>query len=297
MKARHGDRFIYETRAEMPRPPSVLVIPAPMEETVTYGRGAAQAPAAILAASMQVEYYDRGLGLEPCLEFGIDTARPLRARGAAAWIRAVRGAWRAASRAGMLPVVLGGEHTVTIGAVQAALEADGRLVVVQVDAHADLRSSYLGGPLSHACVMRRLREAGAEIASIGVRAFSAEEAVYMQGDRGVTAIAPEAVRGRKSWRRRLSSLLRGRPMYLTIDLDGLDPSVIPAVGTPVPGGLSWSEALEAVETACSSCARVAGMDVVELAPCGGDSVSAFASAQLLYHAISRAAAANGLLRR
>ncbi len=282
-------RFIYETAAEMPRPPRVRVIPVPMEETVSYRPGAARAPAAILNASMQVEYYDAFLGTEPCLEFGIETSAPVLGRGPSDWVRKTAAECRKALLAGRIPAFIGGEHTLTAGAVHAAMDVHPDLIIVQIDAHADLRDSYRGNPLSHACAMRRCRDEGAEIVSFGVRAYCAEEAEYVKGDRGITAVPVEALSRDGSWKKLLASRLKGRPAYLTVDLDGLDPSVVPAVGTPVPGGLSWREAKSVIDTVFASCRQVAGLDMVELAPGKDDQTSEFAAAQLLYYAISRAA--------
>jgi len=281
-------RFLYEKASEIPSPQRVTVVPVPMETTVSYGKGASRGPAAILAASQQVEYYDPRLGRETCLEAGIATARPLRAPDTAGWVAAVERACGRALDEGRLPLLLGGEHTLTLGGVWAALARGKDLVVVQVDAHADLRDAYRGKTLSHATVMRRCLEEGCSILSLGVRAFSQEEARLMADHPRVTALTVEAVRRDRPWERTLRRTVAGKSLYLTVDLDGLDPSVVPAVGTPVPGGLLWEETLDLCAAAVEAAGEVVGMDVVELAPGRGDRQSSFAAAQLAYHLIGMA---------
>jgi agmatinase len=191
--------------------------------------------------------------------------------------------------AGKLPVVLGGEHTVTIGPVR-AVAAAAPLAVVQVDAHADLREGFHGSPYSHACVMRRLvEETGCELYQVGIRSLSAEEDSFIRGNAGTvrTFFAEEIhadVAG--AWLGDLAARLAGKRVYLTIDVDGLDPSVVPATGTPEPGGLSWRQALALLDAVAGAARAVVGLDCVELAPSPGLHAADFAVAKLLYRAIS-----------
>jgi agmatinase len=284
--------FLYESPDEIPAARPVAVIPAPMEVSVSWGRGTAGGPAALLAASQQVEYYDPELDAEPCLAFGIETLPALEEAEPKSWVASIEACCSGLLSSGVLPALVGGEHTVTLGAVQAAC-ARGPLLVVQIDAHADLRDTYGGSPLSHACVMRRCREAGAEVLSVGVRAFSACEAGRMHSDPFHHAVAVSDLRADDAWRDTLSGLAADRAVYISVDLDGIDPAVVPAVGTPVPGGLTWEETLDVIRTACSHARSVAGLDVVELAPREGERRSDFAAASLLYFAIARAAKTNG----
>jgi agmatinase len=265
----------------------VHVLPAPLEETVSYEGGTAAGPAAIIAASGQVELYDGELGGEPALEYGIHTLPPvgLAAGDVAASLAAIERGVAAVLRAGKLPVVLGGEHTVSVGAVR-AVAAAGRLgergAVVQIDAHADLRSEYQGTKWSHACVMRRIfEETDCDLYSIGVRSMSADEASFTEANHDrIHPLQPYRLTS-------LSTELLGRPVYLTIDVDGLDPSVVPATGTPEPGGLYWQETVALLGAVCSA-GRVVGIDCVELAPRPGLHMADFAVAKLLYWTISRA---------
>jgi len=269
----------------------VLVLPLPLELTVTYGRGARGGPAAIIQASQQVELYDREFGREVALEYGVHTLPPLSlpddAAGAVEVI-AEESARRTAS--GRLLVGLGGEHTVTVGLVRGLLKArGGPLTVVQIDAHSDLRAEYEGDPYSHACVARRLLETpGVEqVLQLGVRSVCPEEVEYARAhpDRVRVWYAEEVHAG--DWSEELTARLVGRTVYLTIDVDGLDPSVIPATGTPEPDGLTWTEALDVLRTV-ARVGTVVGMDCVELAPVPGLHAAEFAAAKLTYKAISYA---------
>lgn len=259
--------------------------------TVTYGRGTRHGPAAIIQASQQVELYDREFGREVALEYGVHTlpllSLPDDAAGAVEII-ADEATRRAAD--GRLLVGLGGEHTVTVGLVRGLVRArGGPLTVVQIDAHSDLRAEYEGDPYSHACVARRLLETpGVEqVLQLGVRSVCPEEVEYARAhpDRVRVWYAEEVHAG--GWAEELAARLAGRTVYLTIDVDGLDPAVIPATGTPEPDGLTWNEAL-AVLRAVARAGTVVGLDCVELAPISGLHAAEFAAAKLTYKAISYA---------
>ena len=282
-------------RAETSR---VHVLPVPLEETVSYGGGTRYGPAAIIACSRQVELFDRELRGEPALEYGIHTLPPVGIDHASieATLDRIQTAVAAIVAAGKLPVVLGGEHTVTIGpvrALHAARAAGGApFVVVQVDAHADLREGFHGTPYSHACVMRRLvEETGCELFQVGIRSLSAEEDAFITAHPGtVHTFFADEIAGDPddTWLAALAAGLDGKRVYLTIDVDGLDPSVVPATGTPEPGGLSWRQALALLRTVASAADAVVGIDCVELAPRPGLHAADFAVAKLLYRAISLA---------
>lgn len=243
------------------------VIPVPMELSVSYGSGAAKGPAAILAASDQLEAYEAG-GF-PC-EGGIHTTPPVRpaaakAKDPEAWLRAIEKAVGAALDCGARPVVLGGEHTVTLGAMLAYKVRGEKVGIVHFDAHADLRDVYEGSPLSHACVLRRCHELGFPVAQFATRAYCEEEAAYRAANpKTLFAMDGEtlALKGPPS-----PILPKGFPkkVYVTFDVDGLDPSVMPATGTPVPGGLLWYSALFILREIAAT-RDIVGCDVVELAP-------------------------------
>jgi agmatinase len=254
------------------------IIPAPLEHTVSYGRGAAHGPAAILEASQQLEAWD-GYSCPGAL--GIYTAEAVDCSGGveAVLARIAQSAREALAR-NALPVLLGGEHSATLGVLQ-ALKEHGQFGIVQIDAHADLRSRYQGSIYSHASVMRRATEdLGLRLAQFGVRDLCLEE-VQARRDFNVHFLdAPELARAGLP-----ATPLPGdfpEAIYISFDVDGLDPACIPATGTPVPGGLGWYEALEIVAR-CVSGRKALGFDVVELAPLPGLHASDYAAARLVYH--------------
>jgi agmatinase len=231
------------------------IIPAPLEATVSYGGGTARGPDAILEASFYLEAYD-GSGT-PC-DAGIATLAAVQ--GLEEIEAAVSKAWNA----GATPVLLGGEHTVTLGALRALKKAGREFGVVQFDAHADLRDVYEGDPLSHACVMRRaVDDLGLPLFQVGVRALSEAEDRF-RGERDIPFVdaADLAADGTDSLT--LPPEFPGE-VYLTIDVDVLDPSIMPSTGTPEPGGLGWYTLLSLIES-CLRGRRTLGFDVVEFAP-------------------------------
>ncbi len=268
----------------------MLVLPLPLEVTVTYGRGTRNGPEAILRASQQVELYDREFGREVALEYGVHTLPALslpEAAGAA--VGAIADAAARWAATGKLLVGLGGEHTVTLGLVRGIRRArGGPLTIVQIDAHADLRAEYEENPYSHACTARRLLEIpGVEqILQLGVRSVCPEEVEFARAhpDRVRVWYAEEVHAG--DWPGELRARLHGRTVYLTIDVDGLDPAVIPATGTPEPDGLTWREAVDVLRAVACAASAVVGIDCVELAPVPGLHTAEFAAAKLVYKAIS-----------
>jgi agmatinase len=253
------------------------VIPAPYEESVSYGTGTADGPEAILEASAQLELFD-GRGIPAAA--GIHTTAPVDCAGPPPLVLSrIEAAVGRCLNLGKCPVVLGGEHTVTSGAIAALQGKHERFGVIQFDAHADLRDSYQGSPFSHACVMRRVAEQGIPILQLGTRSYSLEEQRYRR-ERAIPYYDAETI-----WREGIDTvtLPAGFPdqVYITFDVDGLDAAVMPATGTPVPGGLSWYQALWLIERIMA--ARVCvGFDVVEFAPLAGQHGAAFTAAQLTY---------------
>lgn len=254
------------------------VLPVPYEGTVTYGQGTARGPEAILVASEQVELFD---GVSVPAESGIHTHRPLAVQDEppAAVISQVQRRVAGILEEGGTPVVLGGEHTVMLGAVAATAAAAADVGVVQLDAHADLRDVYDGTPYSHACVMRRVYELGLPIFQIGVRSCCLAEARF-RAEHGIGRL--DAV----------DIAMSGVPavvipddfpadIHITFDVDAFDPSVIPATGTPEPGGLFWYDVLRILSAVVRG-RRVLSFDVVELAPVRGLHASDFTAARLVY---------------
>jgi agmatinase len=267
----------------------VVLLRAPYDGTTSYVAGARDGPAAILAASAQVEPYDRELGREPC-EVGVHTLPallPPAAAGPSAVIDQISALSLPIVADGKLPFVLGGEHSVTLGAARVVAEAHPGLSFLQIDAHLDLRPSYEGSTFSHACVaynLLPLRGDRGALVQVGVRTACPEE-LEVVDEHGLTPIWGEDVDREHDdvWIARAVEAL-GDPVYVTVDVDGLDPSVIPGTGTPVPGGLGWYQTLRLLR-AVGRARRVVGCDVVELAPGPGDHRSAYAAAQLVYKMI------------
>ena len=256
------------------------VLPVPLESSVSFGGGTAEGPAAILEASQQLEVWD---GFSCPLREGIHTLPAIDCSGPVEEVMArIEETVSKVLQTGSMPVILGGEHTVTLGALR-ALAAWSRepIGLVQIDAHADLRQSYEGSIYSHACVMRRaLDDLGMHIFQFGVRALSLEEVELRQGEPRISCV-DAADFARKGLPAQLLPPDFPETVYVTFDVDGLDPSVIRATGTPVPGGPGWYDCLQVVERALSG-RRVLGFDVVELAPQAADHASSFAAAQLVY---------------
>jgi agmatinase len=270
----------------------VLVLPLPLDITASWKRGTAEGPAAIIAASHHIEYYDEELDAVPYeLVGGIAThAAPELPAEPAAATDAVEELASSLVRRERLLLSLGGEHAVTAPLVRAHRRVWPDLSVVQIDAHGDLRDSYMGSPHNHACPMRRIVEGGTFLTGIGIRSLDQPERAFIHGERTRLHLGHE-VAGRLE--ARADEIIAGVPLgpvYLTIDLDGLDPSVVPAVGTPVPGGLGWAETLAFIRRLAAA-RQIIGADVVELAPRGGLHYADAAAARLVHKIIGYTAVA------
>ncbi len=274
----------------VPPPPEdqarAALIPVPLEATVSYGKGTSLGPAAILLASAQVELYDELLDQEPYTR-GILTRPRVGVQGSVEEVlERVEAAVAAELEAGRLPALIGGEHTVTLGALRALVRKRGPdFTVLVLDAHLDLRERFDGTPYSHACVMRRALELGLEVRHLGSRSCSAEEMELVRR-RGLRPTWARTVHQDPAWLEAALEGLEG-PVYLSLDLDGLDPAVIPATGTPEPGGLTWNQVSDWLVAACRG-RQVVGLDIVELAPLPGQALSDFTAARLLYRALGLA---------
>jgi agmatinase len=265
--------------------PRYSVLPVPYDLTASYISGMRNGPRAIVEASTHMELYDEELGREP-YEAGIETLQPIEptAIGPAEMIRKVRAAAAGILDEGKIPVVLGGEHSITLGVVEALVERHPDLSVLQLDAHADMRDEYQDTPFNHACVARRISEI-CPIVQAGIRSLSVEEAEFLASRRGKsgragikTFYAQEVMGGRGI--ARIARALTRR-VFITIDLDVFDPSVMPATGTPEPGGLSWYDVIGILREVIYG-KEVAGFDVVELCPLPGNIAPDFLAARLVY---------------
>ena len=267
----------------------VVVLPIPYERTVTYGKGTSNGPAAIIKASQQVEFYDREFDCEPVDNFGIHTLAPLAfSNNSNKTIEQINNAVTPHINAGKFVVGIGGEHSISAGLVKAQAENSGLpITIVQIDAHSDLRDSYEGDRHNHACVARRFldNENVERILQLGIRSISAEEMSFIRKnkDRVRTWFAEDT--DTDEWQSEFISLISRKKIYLTIDVDGLDPSVIAATGTPEPGGLSWKKTIEIIRLLTNS-AELIALDCVELAPLSGMHASDFAAAKLIYKTLS-----------
>ena len=276
------------------------LLPIPYESTTSYGAGTREGPAAILAASRQVELYDQEFGCEPAMEYGIHTTLPLNLvhSSPADMIRSVEAAVGELLSGKQRPQVLGvlgGEHSISAGVVRGLARVVKRdsLVVVHVDAHSDMREEYEGTPYSHACAAKRIQEI-CPVFQVGIRNLSMGEADFLRGSKRVrTVFSEEATDPAGRFLKPLAQFVKQKQVYFTIDLDGLDPSIMPSVGTPEPGGISWERMLEIARTVFSNAAAVPVFDVVELAPIPGLRAPDFLAAKLVYKLFSYALIRNG----
>jgi agmatinase len=253
----------------------VAIVPVPYDGTSTWLKGADRGPEAILEASAHLELYDIETGTEPYRR-GILTDAPVAENSSPeAMARAVEKRVAGHLQAGRFPVVLGGEHSVSIGAMRAAAARYGSITFLQLDAHADLRPEYEGSGHNHACVMARARELG-PIVQVGIRSIDVSEKAGLDPRRVFYA---ERLQGRRGWARQVVHQL-SRRVYLTVDLDVLDPSFLPSTGTPEPGGLGWYQVLELIRLVCRR-RELVGFDVVELAP-SDNRAPDFLAAKLVY---------------
>jgi agmatinase len=263
----------------------VVVLQAGYEHTSSYGRGSANGPKEIINASHYVEYYDEELGLETINETNIHTAKALEF-GREVHEEALSRIERKADeiiKSGKFLITLGGEHTISFPIFKAFQNNYPNLSILQLDAHADLRESYEGSRFSHACVMARIRELNPKIAQYGVRALSKIESELIETDKNIqTVYAHNLVQGKVNQDHLLRHLTED--VYVTIDADAFDPSVIPGTGTPEPGGLKWYETLQFLKRVFTE-KNVVGFDVVECCPREGENISEFTLAKLVYKLI------------
>lgn len=279
-----------------PERANAVILPVPYEQTTSYGAGTSQGPMALINASHQVELYDDELGTEPYQQWqGVATAEPLHFGNKKddAAITYIAQQAEALATKNKLVIGLGGEHTVTAGLVAAQAKRNPSLTVLQIDAHTDLRESYEGNRWSHASVMARVRDLHVSTVAVGIRSQCVEEAdrirrehlpVWYAHDLRMRALRD----GWNSWFNEVIAQLSDS-VYVTIDVDGFDPSIIPATGTPEPGGLLWHEVLGLLRQVCRQ-RQVIAFDVVELAPTPQSHHSEFTAAKLTYKMLGYIAA-------
>lgn len=278
------DRFL-GVPAELSDPAAAryAVLPIPYEGTVSYKPGTAMGPLAVIEASAYVEFYDPELKGE-FISPGIATYPIIQpAPGPKEQLRRVREAAEDIVRSGKFLLGLGGEHGVTVGLVAAAAAVHGDISILQIDAHADLRDTLDGSKYSHACVMRRILEITDSICQVGIRSYSAEEREQCP-HQVANFITPDDVARDRGWMDRALGML-GQKVYVTVDIDGLDPSISPGTGTPEPGGLSWAEVTGLLRRVCTE-RDVVGGDIVEVRPIPPNHVTEVVAAKLAYKMIA-----------
>jgi agmatinase len=265
-----------------PKAAQIAVLPVPYDKTSTWKKGADKGPAALIAASANMELFDIPTGTE-VYRRGIHTLPPIRHNGSPERLadkvqKAMAELWGKKK----FPVLLGGEHSVSIGAFRAAsVQFGDSLSILQIDAHADTREEYFGSRCNHACVMARAREL-CPITQVGIRAIDVEE--YPKLDPARVFYAHHIASHPDNWIDNVVDQQRDS-VYVTIDLDGFDPSLIPATGTPEPGGLTWHEVNLLLEMLVKA-KHVVGFDVVELLPKPNSWASDFIAAKLVYRFLS-----------
>jgi agmatinase len=262
-----------------------VVVPVPLERTTTYARGTQRGPGAIIEASRNMETFDEELQVETYRQVGIATLEEMETAEDSLENVLAHILTTAAGvlQDGKLPVLLGGEHSLTPPAVSAAARKFPDLTVLQIDAHADLRESYQGNRNSHACAMRRVLETCPAV-QVGIRSLSNQEAADSSSLKTKIFWAKDlANRPTEGWAEQVVAALSPH-VYLTIDLDGLDPSIMPATGTPEPGGLRWEQVTTLLRIVATH-REIIGMDVVELLPTPGLHAADFLAAKLIYRTL------------
>ncbi len=258
----------------------IVIIPVPYDQTSTWIKGADKGPAAMIAASANLELYDIETDSE-VYKKGIYTDKAVQFEPSPQdMIKAVQQKVRHYLDKAKFTVVLGGEHSVSIGAIRAQTEKNQTITVLQLDAHADLRDEYNGSKYNHACVMARVREL-CPVIQVGIRSMDASEKRYLEPAKVFFA---KDVCGQKNWIRRVVGKLSEK-VYVTIDLDVFDPSIMPSIGTPEPGGLLWYEVLCLLREVFEQ-RDVVGFDVVELCPNENNKAPDFLAAKLIYKMLS-----------
>jgi agmatinase len=262
----------------------VVIVPVPYEATTSYGKGTKNGPQAVLEASQEVEMFDDELWVEP-YKIGIHTSdvvdMPPVANDAKEPFHELSAAVRPLVEFGKFPIVIGGEHSLTLGAVRACAERFEDLSVLQIDAHADLRDAFEGNKYSHASVAYHLYKTlpNPVITQVGIRNISAGEVSWLEQEEANINIFWARQQSTWEFQDIIDSLSDN--VYLTIDVDGLDPAIMPSTGTPEPGGIDWYQLTGLIKLLCIR-KNVIAADIVELAPIAGMHAPDFLIAKLLY---------------
>ncbi len=260
----------------------VVVVPFGLEKTVSYGAGTKNGPREIIKASHQVELFDEELNNEPYKQIGFRTIKPIKIK------KKIIAALNQLSKINeeiisqqKFPIVFGGEHSITVGSIKPFTKKYKEIILIHFDAHADLREKYNGEKYSHASAIRRCLDfKNIKVISLGIRNISQEEMNYYRNNKKKIKIYWG--KDKKKWNlKNLYSKLKGKNVYITFDVDALDASIMPATGTPEPGGLLWEETLPIIKKVCQV-SKIIGADINELAPIKNFDSYNFLVAKLAY---------------
>jgi len=263
-----------------------IVIPFGLEKTVSYGGGTKNGPKEIIKASHQVELYDEEFNCEPFRKIGIKTIKPFKiSKNIKIALDQISKLNEKILSKNLFPLTLGGEHSITPGCIRPFAKKYKNICILHFDAHADLRNSYNNEKYSHASAIRRcLDNKNISLISFGIRNISKEEIPYLK--KNSKRINIFWAKDKKKWDlKRFKNLIKKKNVYLTFDVDGLDSSLMPATGTPEPGGLFWDETLEIIKIAAKN-SNLVGADINELAPIKGFNSYNFLVAKLAYKILS-----------
>ena len=264
----------------------VYIVPYGLEKTVSYGKGTSLGPKKILNASQQLELYDIELGIEPSAILSPKTLdiKNIPSSHLSA-LNKLENIIELIIESKKFPIVIGGEHSITPACIKPFLKKNKNLTIVQFDAHADLRDKYQGKKNSHACSMRRcLDNENVKLISIGVRSISKEEFIFYENNKKRIEIF--WAKDSKNWDlEKLNKLLQNKNVYVSFDVDVLDPSLMPSTGTPEPDGLYWDQAISLIKLISKS-SRVLGADINEFSPSKYNSACDFIVAKLIYKIMS-----------
>ncbi len=266
----------------------VIVVPFGLEKSVSYGGGTKNGPKAIIKSSPQIELFDEEFWCEAFREYGVATLKEIAPD--VNIVKALKQLEKITSEildAGKFPLILGGEHSITAGSIRPFVKKYPDLAILHFDAHADLRDGYDGEHFSHAAALRRVMDNPiSTLISCGIRNISAGEIPYLEAN--LDRITIHFAKDKRSWNaKEIVAPLKGRPVFVTFDLDGFDSSLMQATGTPEPGGMMWEDALDIIREA-SKISTFVGADVVELAPIKALHSCDFLAAKLCYKILSYA---------
>ena len=264
----------------------VVVIPFGLEKTVSYGSGTKNGPKEIIKASHQVELYDEELDCEPYKKIGIKTLKPFKIdKNIVKALNKMSKINQEIISKNMFPLTLGGEHSITPGCIKPFISKYKKICLLHFDAHADLRDSYGGEKFSHASAIRRcLDNKNVSVISFGIRNISESEIPFLK--KNSSRIKIFWAKDKDKWNlNSFKKLIKNKIVYLTFDVDGLDSSIMPATGTPEPGGLLWDETLKIIKIATKN-SKIVGADINELAPIKGFNSYNFLVAKLAYKILS-----------